>query len=71
MQPSEDRLVRLSQLGYRTEVTELADGQFYWHVWRHAIRVNGGLCLDLCRAELNANHAAERDSYNYRDPFFI
>lgn len=28
---------------FRKEVTPLADGWFYWHLFRNGVRVNGGL----------------------------
>lgn len=37
---------------YCIAVTRLVDGQFYWHVWYHGERINGGLgesCEDASR----------------------
>ena len=31
---------------FRKEVTPLADGSFYWHLFRDGVRVNGGLSRD-------------------------
>lgn len=60
---------RLELLGYRIEVTELADEQFYWHVWRGADHVNGGLSTVWAAACENAEHAAL--SHSYHDDYFF
>jgi hypothetical protein len=52
---------RLGLLGYRTEVVMLDSDQFYWHVWRHRTRVNGGLSESWGDACDDAEYAAVCD----------
>lgn len=52
---------RLELPGYRTEVVMLDGGQFYWHVWRHGTRVNGGLSESWDKACEDAAHATVCD----------
>lgn len=48
-------------LQYRAEVVELADGQFYWHLYRRdgGERVNGGIAVDRRAAYAAASMAAD------------
>lgn len=50
---------------YRTEVTELADGQFYWHVWYRGERFNGGLSASGQDAKDLARYAIFRDMCSF------
>lgn len=51
----------LADYGYRKEVTELVDGQFYWHVFWHGERINGGLSGNWQDAHDDAVRAARQD----------
>lgn len=57
----------LSQYGYSKDVTELADGQFYWHVYLHGERINGGLAESWLTAHEDAVRAARQDQIHHRD----
>jgi hypothetical protein len=52
----------LRQIGYRTDVVILSDGQFYWHVWLHGDRVNGGLSESWTAAHEDAVRASRQDN---------
>ena len=54
---------RLALRGYRTEVVQLDDGQFYWHVWKWNVRINGGLSESRHTASRDAEDSALKDMY--------
>lgn len=52
----------LRRRGYRTDTVPLDGGRFYWHVYLHGERVNGGLSDSLQDAREDAVRAARQDS---------
>jgi hypothetical protein len=59
----------LSSHGYRTQVVTLGGDRFYWHVWRHEVRVNGGLSDSWTRAHEDAAHASRQD-FTHRNQIY-
>ena len=59
----------LIQRGYRIDVVTLDDGQFYWHVWRHGERINGGLSERWADARERATQAARQDVSHREIPY--
>lgn len=56
--------------GYRSDVVLLGDGQYYWHLYRYAERINGGLSANRYDAVDDARQAARRD-YFWRRPHLM
>ncbi len=51
--------------GYRADVVLQDDGLYYWHLFRWAQRVNGGLSENPYHARQDAGLAAFRDSVQH------